>query len=387
MNSIDLMVAQFEVEFGSHPRCFSSPGRINLIGEHTDYNEGFVLPAAIDLNCLLAISQASDGKYTIFANDLNDSISLADLNDVSNLPQWAKYIVGVIKAFENKGGKVKPFHSIVQSSIPIGAGLSSSAALESVFAYALNQLFEAGFSKMQLTEIAKEAENKYVGVQCGIMDMFASIHAQKNHAMLLDCRSMVHEQIPLNMADHKILLFDTQIKHDLASSEYNNRRASCEEAVVVLNRLGVSCNSLRGVSTMQLYQHQHQMNAVLYKRAKHVVEENQRVMDFVTSMAEKNWKRAGALMYASHNGLKDDYEVSCDELDFLVNVTIGVKGVTGSRMMGGGFGGCTINLVKSNVIEEVNDQVVTAYQNKYGVMPKVYIANTSDGAHEIKPSL
>jgi galactokinase len=239
---------------------------------------------------------------------------------------------------------------------------------------------------MQLTEIAKEAENKYVGVQCGIMDMFASIHAQKDHAMLLDCRSLVHEQISLNMGDHKILLFDTQIKHDLATSEYNNRRASCEAAVAALNQHGLGISSLREVSTIQLYQYESQLEPLLYKRAKHVAEENQRVMDFVAAMAEKNWKRAGALMYASHDGLKDDYEVSCAELDFLVKFTIDIEGVTGSRMMGGGFGGCTINLVKSHAVDEVIEQVSTAYQNTYGVTPKVYIANTSDGAHELTSS-
>jgi galactokinase len=382
MEGMDSLIAQFVAEFGTKPRSFSAPGRINLIGEHTDYNKGFVLPAGIDLSCQLAIASSSDDRFTIIANDLNERINCDDLGSISDLPHWTKYIVGVIKAFETRGVKVRPFQAIVQSTIPIGAGLSSSAALESVFAYALNLIYGSSFSQMQLTEIAKEAENKYVGVQCGIMDMFASIHAQKDHAMFLDCRSLAFEQIPLNMRDHTILLFDTQIKHDLATSEYNDRRVSCEDAVAVLNELGLSCSSLRDISTLQLYRCQHQMHPQLYKRAKHVVEENQRVMDFVAAMAEKNWKRAGALMYASHNGLKDDYEVSCEELDFLVNETIDIKGVTGSRMMGGGFGGCTINMVKAHVVDEVIDQVTIAYQNKYGVTPKVYIANTSDGARE-----
>ena len=386
MEDILSMKGQFEAEFGTKPRCFSAPGRINLIGEHTDYNEGFVLPVGIDLACLLAIAPSTDGRFSIIANDLNERISFDDLGTIINLPHWAKYILGVIQACENRGVKVKPFQAIIQSAIPIGAGLSSSAALESVFAYAFNLLFEAGLSKMQLTEIAKEAENKYVGVQCGIMDMFASIHAQKDQAMLLDCRSLVHEQIPLNMGNHKIVLFDTQIKHDLATSEYNNRRTSCEAAVAALNQLGMGVSSLREVPTIQLYQYETKLEPLLYKRAKHVVEENQRVMDFVAAMSNKNWESAGELMYASHRGLKDDYEVSCAELDFLVNVTIDIKGVSGSRMMGGGFGGCTINLVKSHVVDEVIEQVSTAYQNTYGVTPKVYIANTSDGAHELTSS-
>ncbi len=373
----------FETEFGSSPRFFQAPGRINLIGEHTDYNEGFVLPAAIDLACYLAIDPSKDGLYEVIAADLNEKFSFESPYEVQEMPHWMKYIIGVIKSFEGKGGKVVPFKAVISSAVPVGAGLSSSAALESVFALAFNELFNGGFSSMELTLIAKEAENKYVGLQCGIMDMFASIHAQKDHAMLLDCRSLDHQQIPLHMAEYKILLFDTQIKHDLASSEYNNRRASCEAAVEKLNELGVTAHSLREISPLVLYKHKHQIDPLLFKRAKHVVEENQRVMDFVAAMAEKNWRQAGALMYASHNGLQHDYEVSCEALDFLVNETIDLKGVIGSRMMGGGFGGCTINLVKSEVVEGVVAHVKEAYLQSYGVVPLSYIANTSDGACEL----
>lgn len=376
----------FETAFGGSPRFFQSPGRINLIGEHTDYNEGFVLPAAIDLACYLAIHPSDDGIYEVVAADLNDKFSFEEPYGIGHMPHWMRYVIGVIKAFEEKGGKVQPFKAIISSDVPVGAGLSSSAALESVFAFAFNSLCNGGFSLMELTLIAKEAENKYVGLQCGIMDMFASIHAQKDHAMLLDCRSLDYQQIPLHMGDHKIVLFDTQIKHDLASSEYNNRRISCEAAVEQLNRLGIGVSSLRGVSPSVLYQQEKNMDAVFFKRAKHVVEENQRVMDFVAAMAEKNWKRAGALMYASHNGLQNDYEVSCEALDFLVNVTIDLKGVTGSRMMGGGFGGCTINLVKEEALDEVINQVKVAYHQAFGVVPLCYIANTSDGASELKSS-
>lgn len=376
----------FESEFGGNPRFFQSPGRINLIGEHTDYNDGFVLPAAIDLACYLATDPSKDGSYEVIAADLNEKYAFESPYEVQDMPHWMKYIIGVIKSFEGKGGKVVPFKAIISSDVPVGAGLSSSAALESVFAFAFNELFNGGFSSMELTLIAKEAENKYVGLQCGIMDMFASIHAQKDHAMLLDCRSLDYQQIPLHMGDHKIVLFDTQIKHDLASSEYNNRRTSCEAAVEKLNELGVTAHSLREISPLVLYKHKHQIDPLLFKRAKHVVEENQRVMDFVAAMAEKNWKRAGALMYASHNGLQHDYEVSCDALDYLVNVTIDLKGVTGSRMMGGGFGGCTINLVKEEVLEEVIDRVKEDYHQAYGVVPLCYIANTSDGACELKLS-
>lgn len=383
MEKMAFLSGYFEREFGSCPRLFQAPGRINLIGEHTDYNEGFVLPAAIDLACYLAISPSTDGVYTLIAADLDDRFSFDNPYQLEELPHWMKYIIGVIKAFEGKGGKVQPFNAIISSNVPVGAGLSSSAALESVFALSFNMMFNGGLTSMELTLVAKEAENKYVGLQCGIMDMFASIHAQKDHAMLLDCRSLEHQQIPLHMGEHKIVLFDTQIKHDLASSEYNNRRASCEAAVEQLNKLGLSVNSLRGVSPTILYGFEHQMDALLFKRAKHVVEENQRVMDFVAAMAEKNWRRAGALMYASHNGLQHDYEVSCDALDFLVNATIGLKGVIGSRMMGGGFGGCTINLVKSEVVDDVIAQVKDAYLQAYGVVPLSYIANTSDGACEL----
>ncbi len=386
MDKLAWLVGSFSAEFGKFPRCFQSPGRINLIGEHTDYNEGFVLPAAIDLACYLAISPSSNGKFTIIASDLDDRVEFEDPNTLEKIPHWLKYIIGVIKAFEGRGGKVLPFQAIVSADIPVGAGLSSSAALEAVFAYAFNVLYGAGFSSMQLTEIAKEAENKYVGLQCGIMDMFASIHAKKDHAMLLDCRSLEYQQIPLHMDDHKIVLFDTQIKHDLASSEYNQRKAACEAAVSRFNALGQNVTSLRGISTEILFKHEKEIDPVLFKRAKHVVEENQRVMDFVAAMAEKNWKRAGALMYASHAGLQHDYEVSCDALDFLVDYTFDMKGVTGARMMGGGFGGCTINLVKADALDEVVEKVTKAYRQQYGVDPKCYIANTGDGSSEITPS-
>lgn len=376
----------FEGKFGGSPRLFQSPGRINLIGEHTDYNEGFVLPAAIDLACYLAIHPAKDGLYEVIAADLDEKFSFGSPYEIQDMPHWMKYVMGVIKAFEGKGGKIQPFKAIISSDVPVGAGLSSSAALESVFAFAFNTLFNGGFSSMALTLIAKEAENKYVGLQCGIMDMFASIHGEKDHALLLDCRSLEYQQVPLHMGEHKIVLFDTQIKHDLATSEYNNRRASCEAAVELLNRLGTAVSSLREVKPTDLYQHEKQMDALLFKRAKHVVEENQRVMDFVAAMAEKNWKRAGALMYASHNGLQHDYEVSCEALDFLVNETIDLNGVTGSRMMGGGFGGCTINLVKQEFLDDVVEQVKEEYQRQFGVAPLCYIANTSDGASELIPA-
>lgn len=386
MDKLAWLVGSFSAEFGKSPRCFQSPGRINLIGEHTDYNEGFVLPAAIDLACYLAISPSSNGKFTIIAADLDERVEFENPNTLEEIPHWLKYIIGVIKAFEARGGKVLPFKAIISADIPVGAGLSSSAALESVFAYAFNVLFNGGFSAMQLTEIAKEAENKYVGLQCGIMDMFASIHAKKDHAMLLDCRSLEYQQIPLHMDDHKIVLFDTQIKHDLASSEYNQRKAACEAAVSRFNELGLKVSSLRGISPEVLFKHEKEIDPLLFKRAKHVIEENQRVMDFVAAMAEKNWKRAGALMYASHAGLQLDYEVSCEALDFLVDCTFDMKAVTGSRMMGGGFGGCTINLVKAHALDEVVEEVTKSYRQQYGIEPKCYIANTGDGASEITPS-
>lgn len=376
------MAEFFGNEFGVRPKCFRSPGRINLMGEHTDYNEGFVLPAGIDLFCNVALHPSDSSDCTILAYDLGNKITFGDDTENKSSTSWVNYILGVRRAFKKRGIELPSFNAIIRSEIPVGAGLSSSAALESAFAFAFNEVFKCGLSKLELTKIAQECENEFIGLQCGIMDMFASIHAKKNKAIKLDCRSLEFEYIPLELGNNSVLLFDTNVKHELASSEYNKRREECNSAIEFLQKKGLVINSLRDVDASMLREAKNQINPILFNRAKHVVEENNRLHLFSEAIAKSNWSSAGSLLYASHNGLKNDYEVSCNELDHLVDSVKEIDGVWGARMMGGGFGGCTLNLVEKDKIDDIVKQVVTNYKKVFGFEPKYYIADTCDGASE-----
>lgn len=370
----------FQSTYTSIPFVFQSPGRINLIGEHTDYNGGWVMPAGIDKACYLAILPLASGPTEIWAYDLQDRISVDAFPEKATASHWSNYIFGVCLAFARRGVKVPHFQAIVTSDIPVGAGLSSSAALESVFAYALNTITGSGFNSMELTHIAREAENGFVGLQCGIMDMFASIHARKDHAIKLDCRSLDFEYVPLQLGDNKIVLFDTCLKHDLASSAYNERRQQCESVVHELSKKGLSVETLRDANMQDLLGVETLVDPVAMTRARFVLQENERVAGFAAAMDTGNWAVAGEYLYASHQGLKDEYDVSCAELDFLVEAVRGQPGVWGGRMMGGGFGGCTINIVAASEVENLVARTSASYANVYGVAPKHYIATTGDGA-------
>ena len=376
------MTGFFENEFGVTPKCFRSPGRINLIGEHTDYNEGFVLPAGIDLFCNVALHPSDSGNCTILACDLGEKITFSACPEGKSSTSWANYIMGVRMAFQKRGIELPHFNAMIRSEIPVGAGLSSSAALESAFAFAFNEVFNCGLSKLELTKIAQESENEFIGLQCGIMDMFASIHAKKDKAIKLDCRSLEFEYVPLELGNNKVLLFDTNVKHELASSEYNKRREECNSAIEFLRKKGHVVKSLRDVDTNMLIQAKNEIDPILYNRAKHVVEENNRLHLFSEAIAKNNWTTAGSLLYASHDGLKNDYEVSCNELDHLVDSVKGIDGVWGARMMGGGFGGCTLNLVREDKIDDIIKQVNSKYKKAFGFEPKHYIAGTCNGASE-----
>ena len=380
MASSDWLSAFFEKEFGETPMCFRSPGRINLIGEHTDYNQGYVLPSGIDLFCQIAIKASNTKQFTFHAIDLGEQVVFEEGQVFEPKNFWANYVLGVKHALNKRGFTIPPFNLVVKSDVPIGAGLSSSAALESVVAFGLNEIFSLGLSKMDLTWIAKESENDFIGLQCGIMDMFASIHAKENNAMLLDCKTLEFEYVPLDLGENKILLFDTQVKHELASSEYNTRRLECLQAVDVLKTKHANIESLRDVNLQTLDDIENQLTDKIFNRAKHVVTENDRLHEFSIAISSNNWSLAGALLYASHDSLKNDYEVSCPELDLLVDAVKNIEGVWGARMMGGGFGGCTLNLVRNEKIDEIIKEVNRSYFTAFGIVPKYYIASTSDGA-------
>ena len=373
----------FERKFGPEFRFFAAPGRINLIGEHTDYNDGFVLPGAIDRRIYLAINAIQGTSVTIYSLDFDETV-VFDLNDeLPELPHWAKYPFGVIKELQKKGFKPGAFQAAFGGDIPDGAGLSSSAALESAFATALNALFEFGLDKMALAKIGQMAEHNYAGVRCGIMDQFASMHGKTGHVIRLDCRSLEFKYYPLELGDYELILADTRVKHSLASSEYNRRRQDCEEGVLFLRSQMPNVKSLRDVRAKDIYGYKDMMGKQIFLRCEFVTEEIERVVETCYALEGGDLKRVGALMLETHHGLRTKYDVSCDELDVLVDTAKTIEGVLGARMMGGGFGGCTINLVAKNVVEQFKKETSAAFYKAFGTTPEFYEVNIGDGAGEI----
>ena len=377
-----LVKDSFEAKFGSKYRLFAAPGRINIIGEHTDYNNGFVLPAAIDKRIYLAINAIPGTTVTIYSLDFDETVSF-DINDEHpELPHWAKYPFGVIKEFQKKGFKPGAFQTTFGGDIPDGAGLSSSAALESAFATALNALFEFGLDKMSLAKIGQLAEHNYAGVRCGIMDQFASMHGKAGQVMQLDCRSLEFKYFPLELGDYELILANTKVKHSLASSEYNRRRYDCEEGVMILRTQMPGVRSLRDVRSKDMYGFEGILGEQVYLCCEYVTEENERVIETCHALESGNLKRVGELMYQSHQGLRSKYMVSCAELDVLVDTAKEIVGVLGSRMMGGGFGGCTINLVAKQAAERFKKESSEAFYKAFGTTPEFYQVTVGDGAGE-----
>ncbi len=367
--------SEFEKRFGGEGTFYASAGRINLIGEHTDYNGGFVFPGAIDKVIAAEIRPNDTDKVRVYSIDIDDYAEFG-LNEADAPEQsWARYIFGVCREILKRGGKVQGFDAVFAGNVPLGAGLSSSAALESCFAFALNDLFnENNIDKFELARIGQSTEHNYCGVNCGIMDQFASVCGKKGHLMRLDCRSMEFEYYPFNPEGYTLVLLESRVKHGLADSPYNKRRASCER---VAKRLGLE--TLRDATMEMLEAVKSDITAEDYFRAKFVIEEKQRVLDVCDALNNGDYETVGKCMYATHNGLSKDYEVSCEELDYLNDIAKEC-GVTGSRIMGGGFGGCTINLVKNELLDHFINEAKTRFNEKYGHEPKVYEVIISDGA-------
>lgn len=369
---------EFEKHFGSNGTMYASAGRINLIGEHTDYNGGFVFPGAIDKVIEAEIKPNGTDKVRVYSIDLDDYAEFGLEEADKPNQQWAKYIFGVCREIIKRGGKVKGFDAVFAGNVPLGAGLSSSAALESCFAFALNDLFnDNAIDKFELARIGQSTEHNYCGVNCGIMDQFASVFGKKGNLMRLDCRSMEYEYFPFNPEGYKLVLVDSVVKHELVDSPYNKRRQSCER---VAAKLGVE--TLRDATKEMLEAVKDEISAEDYSRAKFVIEEKERVLDVCDALNRGDYDTVGQLMYSTHNGLSKDYEVSCEELDFLNDVAR-ENGVTGSRIMGGGFGGCTINLVKDELYDKFIADVKQRFNDKYGHEPKIYDVVISDGARRL----
>lgn len=363
--------------FGNGGTFYASAGRINLIGEHTDYNGGFVFPGAIDKVIMAEIKPNESDCVRVISLDLNEKAEFGLNEEDAPKESWARYIFGVCREILKRGGTVKGFDAVFAGNVPLGAGLSSSAALESCFAFAINDMFnENNIDKFELAKIGQSTEHNYCGVNCGIMDQFASVMGQKGKLMRLDCRSMEFEYYPFNPEGYKLVLVDSVVKHELADSPYNKRRQSCER---VAKRLGIE--TLRDATMDMLKAIRTDITAEDYFRAKFVIEEKDRVLAVCDALVTSDYTTVGQKMYETHKGLSEDYEVSCEELDFL-NEVAKECGVTGSRIMGGGFGGCTINLVKDELYDNFVHTAMTRFTEKYGHAPKIYPVVISDGAHK-----
>ncbi|MCX3266303.1 galactokinase [Pedobacter agri] len=377
---IQALKSSFRKIFQTEPVLIKSPGRINIIGEHTDYNDGFVMPAAINKAIYVAVSQRDDQEIHLYSESYQQkhvaSIDLIEKTDKS----WANYILGVADQIKKRGFQFSGFNLYLDGNVPLGAGLSSSAALECATAFAIKHLNNLDISQMDLALISQKAEHEFAGVNCGIMDQFASVFGKKDQAVMLDCRSMKYEYIPLKLDGYKLVLLNTNVKHSLADSAYNERRSQCEQGVAWIKEHEPTVNSLRDVNLELLEKHVKPKDSQVYQKCAFVVKEIDRVVKAADQLANGNLNALGNLMFATHEGLSKDYEVSCKELDFLVDFVKDFDGVLGARMMGGGFGGCTINIVKDDRIDSLIDQIKIAYSNSFDLNLETYVVETGDGS-------
>lgn len=378
MNAQDLKTTFLRL-FNAEPILVRSPGRINIIGEHTDYNGGFVMPAAIDKAIYVAISKREDDEIHLFSESYQqfDISSVKSLNKSEN--SWANYILGVADQLKERGYRLGGFNFYIDGDVPLGAGLSSSAAVECATGFALDQLFSLNVPKMDIALIAQKAEQTFAGVNCGIMDQFASVFGKKDQAIMLDCRSMKHIYIPLKLDGYKLLLLNTNVKHALADSAYNTRRAQCEQGVTWVREHYPNVNTLRDVDLRMLEAHVKPKDEEVFTKCSFVVKEIGRLLTAAEQLENGNLQGLGKLMFETHEGLSKDYEVSCKELDFLVEAVKPLDYVLGARMMGGGFGGCTINIVKEEKIADLIEELSSGYLLQFGLKLDAYTVQTDNG--------
>ena len=378
-NSTKSFIEKFSSLYGDVPLIVRSPGRINIIGEHTDYNKGFVLPAAIHQSAFIGIHPREDDEIHLYSTEFSGGFN-GTLSTIKPSPlTWPNYILGIADQLVKHGYNLKGFNAVLDGKVPIGAGLSSSASIECATVFALNEIFQLKIEKMEMVKIAQKAEHEFTGVMCGIMDQFASIFGKKNHVIRLDCRSLEFEYVPLKLDGIKIVLFNTNVKHTLASSEYNTRRNQCRQGIAWISEYRKNIQSLRDVNYDMLEKYVAPKDALIFKRCRYVLSENERLLKVCDDLKNGDITSLGKKMFQSHDGLSKDYEVSCRELDFLVDSVRNNPSVLGARMMGGGFGGCTINLVKEDAIEGLVDNLEKKYWDHTGLELSVYIAETGNG--------
>lgn len=377
------LIAAFRQGFEREPRLFRAPGRINLIGEHTDYNDGFVMPAALDLSIWAAIAPRSDRRLRIGSLIMDEVVDF-DLDDANAQPRgdWTDYVRGVAIFLQRAGYELSGADLVLDGNLPIGAGLSASAAFEVAAGFALLTISGCEVDRVELAKICQRAENQFVGVRCGIMDQYISCCAVAGSALLLDCRSLVSRKVAID-PNARLVLCDTTVRHQLASDEYNLRRADCERAVAVLSTRIDGIAALRDVTFAQLMRHADAMPALVFRRARHVVGEIDRTLRAAAALDAGDLKECGRLMYLSHESLRDDYEVSCAELDLMVDIARSLPGVYGARMMGGGFGGCTINLVEASRAEAFAQAMADRYRTATGLTPSILTCAPGPGAGPI----
>lgn len=373
---------KFEALYGTSGVMYTSPGRVNLIGEHTDYNGGFVLPGAIDKAMYCEIKPNGTDKVRAFALDLEESAEFGLGENDLPLKSWAKYIYGVCREMIKRGAKIEGFDTVFAGDVPLGAGMSSSAALESCFGFAINDTYKLGFDLFELALIGQATEHNYVGVKCGIMDQFASCFGKEGSLIRLDCRSLEYQYVPFNPKGYRVVLINTCVTHELASSAYNKRRQSCETVATAIKKYHPEVELLRDANLDMLREVANEVSAEDYIRAEFVIEEIQRLLDACAALEKGDYETVGKKMYETHIGLSRKYEVSCPELDFLNDIAREC-GVTGSRVMGGGFGGCTINLVKDELHDGFIKRATESYEQKFKIKPKVYDVIIKDGARKL----
>jgi galactokinase len=376
--------SKFRELYGTEPRLFRAPGRVNLIGEHTDYNDGFVMPMAIDLATVVAARARDDQKVRVYSVNQNESLEF-DLSAPGPVERgiWLDYVEGVAQSLLSRGFKLKGADLVLESDVPVGSGLSSSAALEISVGLALLTVSDVEVDKVALALAGQQAEHTYVGIKCGIMDQYIAALGQAGHALLIDCRSLQPTIIPMNVPDVVVAICDTRVKHELASSEYNTRRAECERGVEILKEYLPHIQALRDVSIVDFEKNEEHLPDTIKRRCRHVITENDRTLQAAEALKTGNLSKMGALMGESHRSLRDDYEVSCRELDIMVEIANSIEGVIGARMTGGGFGGCTVNLVHKENLANFQSTILGEYSKATNLEAAIYISGPGDGAKEI----